>query len=449
VILSWMLYATIVSIALGAGARAMEWACERSGRSLRWSWVAAFALSFAIPIVGLIRDPRSGAGTGSGDNAMGAVVRLPAMLVSLSGVAPYAGWSRVDTVVGMAWAIASVVLLLFFIRSRAALHRASSAWQSATIGGDVVLISESVGPAVIGGRHPRIILPRWMLALDAGRRNLVLAHEREHIVARDSAILMLSRTFTALVPWNPLLWVFERRLRHAIEIDCDRRVLSVHADPAAYGETLLFVAERSVGSPRMLATLSEPFSLLERRITAMTESAPRRRFTLAIGAAGAAIALVVACQSERPTIPGEQPLTEGKVTSAAIAAPLIADANAPFFEFQVEQPVQAIPGGGQPRYPDIMRQAGVEGEVLLQFVVDTSGRVEMESFKVLKTTHELFANAVRDVLPGMRYSAARIGGRAVRQVVQQPFMFALSRQAELPPPPPPPPGRRRAPASSR
>ncbi|MBK8645464.1 MAG: energy transducer TonB [Gemmatimonadetes bacterium] len=106
---------------------------------------------------------------------------------------------------------------------------------------------------------------------------------------------------------------------------------------------------------------------------------------------------------------------------------LVANNDQPFFEFQVEKPVQALPGGSSPRYPDILRQAGVEGEVLAQFVVDTTGRPEMNSYKVLKTTHELFGNAVKQALPGMRFIPAEVGGRKVRQLVQQPFSFAISK----------------------
>lgn len=105
----------------------------------------------------------------------------------------------------------------------------------------------------------------------------------------------------------------------------------------------------------------------------------------------------------------------------------VANNDQPFFEFQVEKPVQALPGGSQPRYPDILRQAGVEGEVLAQFVVDTTGRAEMSSYKVLKTTHELFGNAVKNALPGMKFIPAEVGGRKVRQLVQQPFTFAISK----------------------
>jgi protein TonB len=98
-------------------------------------------------------------------------------------------------------------------------------------------------------------------------------------------------------------------------------------------------------------------------------------------------------------------------------------ADQTYFEFQVEKTV----GGGQVslRYPDMLRSASVEGEVLAQFVVDTTGRVDMSTFKVLKSTHDLFAQAVKQALQSARYSPAEIGGRKVRQLVQQPFTFAL------------------------
>jgi periplasmic protein TonB len=99
----------------------------------------------------------------------------------------------------------------------------------------------------------------------------------------------------------------------------------------------------------------------------------------------------------------------------------------PYFEFQVEKQVQTAPGSPQPRYPDMLKSANVEGEVLAQFVVDTTGHAEMGTFKVLKSSHELFTQSVRNVLPNMRFYPAEIGGRKVKQMVQQPFTFALTK----------------------
>ncbi len=101
--------------------------------------------------------------------------------------------------------------------------------------------------------------------------------------------------------------------------------------------------------------------------------------------------------------------------------------NEPYFEFQVEKPVSQIPGTGTPRYPDALRASGVEGEVQAQFIVNEEGRAETGSFKVLKATNDLFASAVRAAMPQMRFYAAEVGGKKVRQLVQQSFQFKLDR----------------------
>lgn len=98
----------------------------------------------------------------------------------------------------------------------------------------------------------------------------------------------------------------------------------------------------------------------------------------------------------------------------------------PYFEFEVEKPVLAKRGNPFPKYPEELRRMGLEGEVLTQFVVNQAGRAEMRTFRVLKSAHEDFVRAVRDVLPLMRFSPAELGGCAVRQLVQIPFAFKLN-----------------------
>ena len=80
-------------------------------------------------------------------------------------------------------------------------------------------------------------------------------------------------------------------------------------------------------------------------------------------------------------------------------------------------------GSTFPKYPAAMKSARVEGEVLAQFVVDTTGRAEVNTFKVLKSTNDLFTQAVKNVLPQMRFYAAEVGGHKVKQLVQMPFVF--------------------------
>jgi TonB family protein len=85
------------------------------------------------------------------------------------------------------------------------------------------------------------------------------------------------------------------------------------------------------------------------------------------------------------------------------------------------------PGNAAPRYPDALRSAGMEGEVVLQFVVNADGLADMETLKVLKSTDPQFVDAVKVALPQMRFYPAEVNGRAVRQLTQMPFQFTLSK----------------------
>lgn len=98
--------------------------------------------------------------------------------------------------------------------------------------------------------------------------------------------------------------------------------------------------------------------------------------------------------------------------------------STPYMEFQVEKAVQHI-GGATPEYPASLREMGVKGEVLAQFVVGENGRYESGTLKILSASNPAFADAVKRALPGMRFSAAQIGGQKVKQLVQMPFQFNL------------------------
>jgi protein TonB len=105
----------------------------------------------------------------------------------------------------------------------------------------------------------------------------------------------------------------------------------------------------------------------------------------------------------------------------------IANTNQTYFEFQVEKPAEMLSESPKPKYPAVLESSGIAGEVQAQFVVSSAGKADMESFKVLKSTNELFTQAVKNVLPRMRFSPAMIGGKPVNQLVQQSFQFAVPR----------------------
>lgn len=119
--------------------------------------------------------------------------------------------------------------------------------------------------------------------------------------------------------------------------------------------------------------------------------------------------------------------TANTVASAGTGGTPNVAGGSPLPEDVVDIPILAIPGTATPRYPSMLQTAGVEGDVRAQFVVDTLGRVEQGSVRVLDTTHDLFASAVRDALNRARFKAAEAGGRKVRQLAEQVFTFRIER----------------------
>ncbi len=101
--------------------------------------------------------------------------------------------------------------------------------------------------------------------------------------------------------------------------------------------------------------------------------------------------------------------------------------NQTYFEFQVEKPAEMLQDSPKPKYPSVLESSGIAGEVQAQFVVRSDGKADMDSFKVLKSSNELFTQAVKNVLPRMKFSPAMIGGKPVNQLVQQSFQFAVPR----------------------
>jgi hypothetical protein len=78
------------------------------------------------------------------------------------------------------------------------------------------------------------------------------------------------------------------------------------------------------------------------------------------------------------------------IPNALLSAPLVmndsdvqreylidVEAERSFFEFQVTKQVALLPNQPRPKYPQSMRDARIEGEVLAQFIVDSTGRAEM------------------------------------------------------------------------
>lgn len=134
----------------------------------------------------------------------------------------------------------------------------------------------------------------------------------------------------------------------------------------------------------------------------------------------------------------------GLVACAKPKAPDASPATAPisqialFYAPEGAQPAQPLPFNGSPRYPDTLRRSRVEGAVIAQYVIDTTGTVLPGSLKIVQTSDTLFANALRDAIDGFRFAPATLNGRKIRQLVEHPVYFDMvdgaAKQARSPQP---------------
>lgn len=83
--------------------------------------------------------------------------------------------------------------------------------------------------------------------------------------------------------------------------------------------------------------------------------------------------------------------------------------------------------GPVPAYPDLLRQAGLQGRVVLEAVIDTLGHVERGSVIVVESVHPAFVVPAQQSLLKWLFRPARVGGKAVRVRIRVPIDFVLGR----------------------
>jgi TonB family protein len=423
-----MLYAVAVS---GASTVAALWA-ERALGSVgprRVVWAAALAFSVALPTATWIR---AGSAT-----AAGVALGEPEVVVGTPGADAAAvgreRWARVETAlrrldpaVARGWAMASGGLLAVFLVSSLRLRRRARRWRAGRVAGEAVRVSHDEGPAVVGLLRPCIVLPSWLMDLGPEERRLIVRHEREHLRARDPWVVFAGFAVVTAFPWSPGAWIQLARLRSAVEVDCDRRVMRGRpwTERRRYGELLVAVAERvAAGAHRpALAAFAERTTSLERRIRAMLGLTSRPSpLRLAVWLGGASLLVGAAC-----LVPGpdrEDPTGPGATTEAPAAPDL--SAGPVFTPYTIgpeivnrDEIVQALRDG----YPPLLREAGIGGTVKVWFLIDTDGRVVDVRVSESSGEEPLDAAALR-VASAMRFTPATNRDQPVSVWVTFPITF--------------------------
>ena len=188
-------------------------------------------------------------------------------------------------------------------------------------------IARTIGPAVIGFARPEIVVPRWLLARSAEEQRLVIVHEGEHVAARDQLLLIGGWIVVAMLPWHPAAWWALSRMRLAIELDCDARVLKRGIQPRPYGALLIDIAGQYAGLRVGALALADGTSHLERRLLAMNRSRTRLALvrTALLGAV-ATLSVAMACEARLPTSAEVDAMNVASLEKTATKAKLLDEA---------------------------------------------------------------------------------------------------------------------------
>ena len=307
--LGWMLYVVVVTVLLSAAALAAERSAQLRRAATRWVWVLAILASLAVPSIissVAVQPPRLIEAVGPAAPSPVVVLRQmtsralkPSAWLDLAGIGAAA--PDLDGILTKAWIAASAVLALGLMATGAQLYRRLSHWEAGLLAGRRVLVSEDVGPAVVGLLRPRIVVPRWIVAAPPELQELAWVHEQSHLDAGDARLLAIAILLVVAMPWNLPLWWQLRRLRFAIEVDCDARVLNSGRDVSRYGEALIAVGEHQSARIAVVAAMTESKSFLEQRLNKMISK--RTKFAWASAAGLAALGVVLAASAAEVSPP--------------------------------------------------------------------------------------------------------------------------------------------------
>ncbi|MBS0387367.1 MAG: M56 family metallopeptidase [Proteobacteria bacterium] len=302
----WMVCALAPGLALCGAAALADHAARQRRWPGRWIWLCAMLGSIVLPFAGPLLPQF-------------ALFRATSIVPFAPGRAaaiapPDAGLLPPDSValaLGL-WIASSLLVLALLLASAWMLRHRARGWQHASVEGRETYIAPQAGPAVFGWWRPSMVLPQWLAQAPSQLRELAIAHERSHLDARDPQLLAVALALLVVMPWNPSIWWQLRRLRHAIEVDCDTRVLRGGHDVLDYGEALLALGLRRSRQHGLLAASDASKSLLERRIRIM--STQPQRWSRLTAAALVGVALCAAAVAAE--------LAPAHATAAAPTPPL-------------------------------------------------------------------------------------------------------------------------------
>lgn len=419
-------------------------------------------LSLMLPFVNISVDEPTVAYDG-----MVQIEQLLAMGVVDDGLAPSG-----PTLIQVLFAIYIIGVALFLVGeicSLVRLHRLISGKYSVTTaeGIKIVVIDDDVAPF---SWFNNIVISR--IDYESGRSE-ILIHEKAHIARRHSLDIMLCNMLLIFQWFNPAAWLLRRELQNIHEYEADEAVIQSGADASEYQ---LLLIRKAVGERLFSMANNLNHNSLKKRITMMLikKSNPWNRAKILLTVPVAAVAVVAFATPKAESLSKEiehdsnalvnsvvrsMPGTAEHLTMStgeAGAAGMPAEAAAPetaaadslrgrvagvtvgaskddgrVFDVVEEQP--RYPGGTNAlmtylrdniKYPAEAAKAGIQGKVIVQFVVGKDGTVR-DVKPIRNISPELDAEAVRVVSAMPKWVPGYQRGEAVNVRYTLPVNFRM------------------------
>ena len=310
--------------------------------------------------------------------------------------------------------------------------------------------------------HDRDIAPfSWMRYIVLSRKDLeengreILIHELAHIRNRHSWDLLLADLCIFVQWFNPAAWLLKQELQTLHEYEADETVLREGVDARKYQMLLI---KKAVGTRLYSMANSFNHSSLKKRITMMLKekSNPWARMKYLYVLPLAALAVTAFARPEVSAVTDE--ISSAKVNDLAemvktnlpeSVVEAVKDTLPPGVihvpqevkddlkgtpVFEVVEQMPEYPDGGMAglmeyfkknmRYPEAAKEAGMQGRVTVQFVVNKDGSIS--GAKVLRSVEPDFdAEAIRLVNAMPKWKPGMQGGKPVPVKFTVPVKFML------------------------
>ena len=273
-------------------------------------------------------------------------------------------------------------------------------------------------PLTCGTRRPLIVVPRKLSRDD---RRLALMHELLHVRRFDYLLNLVGRALTALCAWHPLMHRLYAEACTYREITNDAAVLQqpgVARQP--YASLLLRFADAPASRYLTALSFAQPRSSLKNRIYAMSQPSSTNRpqpiFTLLLAMLlMGSIGTFMACSDVAVDTPSDDTASLPSLSDATI--------------FEVVETMPEPVGGmeaimNEIAYTEEAKEAGVEGRVIVQFVVDAEGNVRQP--EVVRGLGSGLDEAAVDALEAVEWRAGEQNNEPVHVQMAFPVTFRLS-----------------------